>query len=69
MDWREQVAHIPDDLLNKIKKNNFSQAQKIVEKHIRENPRSKYNSLIIKQMREKLDHLKYFVKTADISSN
>jgi len=35
LSWKDQVAHIPDDLLIKIKKNNFAQAQKIVEKYIR----------------------------------
>lgn len=29
--WRDQIAHIPDELLEKIEKASFSRAQKIVE--------------------------------------
>lgn len=47
LNWRDQVAHIPDDLLDKIKKNNFTQSQKFVEKYIKENPRAKYKNLVI----------------------
>jgi len=34
LDWRDQVAHIPDELLEKIKRASFSHAQKIVEEYI-----------------------------------
>ena len=73
MDWREQVAHIPDDLLNKIEKNNFAQAQKIVEKYIRKNSRTKYKNLVIREEKQALEkswrsvEKKYFKTLAEIT--
>lgn len=34
LNWRQQIAHISDDLLRKIEKSSFSRAQKIVEDYI-----------------------------------
>lgn len=42
LSWREQVAHISDELLEKIEKTSFSSALKIVEKNIKEDGRRKY---------------------------
>lgn len=73
LNWKYQVAHIPDDLLVKIKKNNFAQAQKIVEKHIKENPRAKYKNLVVREERQALEKAwrsvekKYFDALAKIT--
>ncbi len=73
LSWKDQVAHIPDDLLIKIKKNNFAQAQKIVEKYIRENPRAKYKNLVIREEKQSLEkswrsvEKKYFDALAKIT--
>jgi len=42
--WREQIAQIPDELLEKIEKVGFSRAQKIVEDHIKNDPQKEYKS-------------------------
>lgn len=47
--WKEQVEHIPDNLLSKILKTSFKKAQKIVEKHLNEHPQKDYRELIIKK--------------------
>jgi hypothetical protein len=45
--WRDQIAHIPDELLKKIKGANFSRAQKIVEDYIRKDSKKKYKEGIM----------------------
>lgn len=45
--WRDQIAHIPDELLEKIEKAGFSRAQKIVEKYIEKNPKKQYENKIM----------------------
>jgi hypothetical protein len=73
LNWHDQVAHIPDDLLDKIKKNNFAQSQKHVEKYIKENPRAKYKKMIIRQEMNALEkswrlvEKKYFKTLADLT--
>lgn len=47
LNWREQVAHIPDDLLKRIGKTGFSRAQKIVEDYIKKDPKRKYQNKIM----------------------
>jgi len=39
LNWRDQIAQIPDGLLEKIKKAGFSYAQIIVEEYINKDPK------------------------------
>lgn len=45
--WRDQIAHIPDELLEKIEKAGFSRAQKIVEEYIEKNPKKKFENKVM----------------------
>lgn len=47
LNWREQVAHIPNDLLKRIGETSFSRAQKIVEEHIKKAPKREYQNKIM----------------------
>ncbi len=49
LNWREQVIHIPDDLLAKILKSDFSKAQNTVERYLRNHPKKEYRKLVINQ--------------------
>ncbi len=49
LNWRPQVAHIPDDLLSKISKLSFSKAQTVVEEHLRNHSKRKYRELVINE--------------------
>lgn len=46
LNWRDQIAHIPEELLEKIKKASFSGAEKIVEGHIKKDPLKNYKNKI-----------------------
>lgn len=48
LNWKNEIAHIPADLLNKILKLNFKEAQDIVAEYIKENPNTGFKSDIIK---------------------
>ena len=45
--WRDQIAHIPDNLLKKIKGASFSRAQKIVEEYIENDSRKEYKNKVM----------------------
>jgi len=47
LSWRDQIAHIPDELLGKIKEASFSQAQKIVEEYIKKDKRKEYKNMFL----------------------
>ena len=47
LNWRDQVAHIPDDLLEKIEAVSFSRAQKRVEHYIEEESKREYKRAVI----------------------
>lgn len=47
LNWRSQIAHISDELLEKITEANFSNARKIVEKYIEEDSRKKYKNEVL----------------------
>jgi hypothetical protein len=49
LNWKNEIAFIPEELLSKILKSSFSQAVKITELHIKNNPFRKYKKLIMKQ--------------------
>lgn len=50
--WRDQVAYISDELLEKIEKASFHRARKIVEEHIKNDPKKRYkNKLMYSEMR------------------
>lgn len=72
LDWKNEIAHIPADLLNKILKLNFNEAQSIVEKYITENPKTEFKNGIIKiqiialQNAWKIIEKKYLKILADI---
>jgi hypothetical protein len=47
LNWRDQIAHIPDELLKKIEKVSFFRAQKIVEKYISRDYSKKYKNEVM----------------------
>jgi hypothetical protein len=47
LNWRQQIAHIPDKLLEKIEKVDFSRAQKIVEDYIEKDPKKEYKNKVM----------------------
>jgi len=47
LNWRNQIAHISDELLEKIEKADFSQAKEIVEDYIKKDPKTEYKNKII----------------------
>ncbi len=49
LDWKNQVSHIPKDLLSKIEKLSFSGAKNIVENYLRKHPKRRYREIIIKK--------------------
>lgn len=49
LNWREQIAHIPEDLLTKILKLDFSKAQDITEKYLKIHAKRKYREAVIKE--------------------
>ena len=53
--WRDQIAHIPDELLEKIENASFSSAQKIVEKYIENDPRKKYKNKVMRSEMQTLE--------------
>jgi len=48
LDWRNQIAQIPDELLEKIEKVSFYRAQKIVEDYITKDLKKEYKNKVIK---------------------
>lgn len=73
LNWREQIAQIPDDLLTKIEKTNFAVAQKIVEDYIEKDSNKEYKNNVLNceiQALEKswlLVEKKYFKILSDIT--
>jgi hypothetical protein len=47
LNWRDQIAQIPEGLLRKIEKTSFSRAQKIVEKYIEKDFKKEYKNKIL----------------------
>ena len=47
LNWRDQIAHIPDELLEKIEKVSFSHAQKIVENYIEKDSKKEYKNKVM----------------------
>ncbi len=47
LNWRDQIAQIPDELLEKIEKADFSYAQKIVEEYISNDPKKEYKNEVM----------------------
>jgi hypothetical protein len=47
LNWRNQIAQIPDELLEKIEKVSFSSAQKIVESYIAKDSKKEYKDNIM----------------------
>jgi len=45
--WRDQIAHISDELLEKIEKASFSSASKIVEEYIKNDPGKEYKDKVM----------------------
>lgn len=62
LNWREQIAHIPDDLLRVIEKSSFSRAQEIVEEYIQKNPTKEYKNLVMKNDSNALENSWKFVE-------
>lgn len=55
LNWRSQIAHISDELLEKITEANFSNARKIVEKYIEEDSRKKYKNEVLHSEMQSLE--------------
>jgi len=47
LNWRDQIEHISDELLEKIEKVSFSRAQKIVERYIKKDLKKEYKNKVI----------------------
>lgn len=47
LNWRDQIAQIPDELLGKIEKVGFSCAQKIVEDYIEKDSKKEYKNKVM----------------------
>ena len=47
LNWRTQIAQIPDELLEKIQKASFPRAQEIVEEYIEKNPKKEYKNKVM----------------------
>lgn len=48
LDWKNETAHIPKELMSKILKSKFSKAEKITRDYIKNNPQKVYRNAIIK---------------------
>ncbi len=48
LDWKNEVAHIPEELLSKILKTGFSRSVKITEEYIKNNPKKVCKAMVIK---------------------
>lgn len=57
LDGRYELAHIPENLLSKIRKLSFLRAQTIVKNHLENHPRRKYRELMIKEEISGLSHV------------
>lgn len=55
LNWREQIAQISDDLLDKIEKTNFASAQKVVEKYIENDLKKEYKRKVMKAEMQALE--------------
>ena len=49
LNWREQVVHIPDELLTKILKLDFPKAQDVTEKYLKIHAKREYREVVIKE--------------------
>lgn len=73
LNWRDQIAHIPDELLEKIEKASSSRAQKIVEEYIKKNSKKGFkNKVMYSEMQAlekswKIVEKKYFEILAEIT--
>lgn len=47
LNWRDQIAHIPDELLEKIEKTDFSCAQKIIKEYIEKDSKKEYKGKVM----------------------
>ncbi|MEI6420197.1 MAG: hypothetical protein WCO30_01060 [bacterium] len=47
LDWRQQIAHISNELLEKIEKVDFNNAQGIVEDYIKTNSKTQYKNKVM----------------------
>lgn len=47
LNWRDQIAQIPDELLEKIEKASFSRAQEIVEEYIKKDSKREYKNKVM----------------------
>lgn len=73
LDWENEIAHIPKELLAKILKSSFSSAVKITETYIKNNSQKIYRADVIKNEIQALEKTwgkvekKYFKILADIT--
>jgi len=55
LNWRNQIAQIPDDLLERIEKVGFARAQKIVEEYITKDSNKEYKNKVMKSEMQALE--------------
>jgi len=73
LNWENEVAHIPEDLLAEILKIDFLEAQNLVEDYIKKNPKREYKELVIKEQINSLESVwetveeKYFETLAKLT--
>ncbi|MFA5993399.1 MAG: hypothetical protein WC823_00400 [Parcubacteria group bacterium] len=72
LNWRDQIAQIPDELLVQIEKAGFAQAQAIVAEYIKKNVKTEYKNRVMRAEMRALEESwglveeKYFEILADI---
>lgn len=75
LNWRDEIGHIPDELLKKIEKASFSDAQKIVENYIKNDIRKEYKNKVISYEMQALEKAwrgvekEYFSTLSKITKN
>lgn len=57
LNWKNEIVHIPKELLSKILKSSFSRAVKITEEYIKNKSKIEYKELIIKEEIHSLKNL------------
>ena len=55
LNWRDEIGHISDELLEKIEKVSFSRAQKIVKEYIEKRPTKQYRNKVVHYEMESLE--------------
>ena len=50
LDWKDEVGHIPKNLLSQVLKASFTDAEEIIREYLQSDRKCKYKDLIIKDI-------------------